>query len=230
MSYSPATAITPAREQSSLDPDAVVRCLAHELRQPLATIESISHYLNMVLPRTEAKARRQLAKLQDEVRNMHWALADAEHLLEAPPVNLHLLDLTEVVSRNLSEWAPAEAAGLHFRLEPDLPLVQLDLAQMQRLLRNVVVLFQRVSAPDRSIVVRTYGAGSEIVLEIASEALEYSAEDVTPLFEPSGLGRPPLPALAIANARRIAQMHGARVEAKTDPPHGLTLSIAFPAA
>jgi signal transduction histidine kinase len=230
MSYSGATAATPAREQNSHDPAAVVRCLADELRQPLARIESITHYLDMVLPRTEAKARKHLAKLRHEVRNMHWTLGDAAHLLETPPLNLHLLDLTEVVTRNLSEWAPAEAARLNFRLEPDLPLVQLDLAQMQRLLRNVVAFFQRVSAPNQSIVVRTYGAESEVVLEIASEVLEYSAADMAPLLGPFGSDSPPLQALAIATARRIAEEHGARTEAKMDSPHGLTLSIAFPAA
>jgi K+-sensing histidine kinase KdpD len=161
---------------------------------------------------------------------MHWTLGDAAHLLEAPPLNLHLLDLTEVVSRNLSEWAPAEAAGLNFRLEPNLPLVQLDLARMQRLLRNVVAFFQRVSAPNQPIVVRTYGAKSEVVLEIASETLEYSAADMAPLFAPFGSDSPPLQELAIATARKIAEEHGARTEAKTDPPRGLTLSIAFPAA
>jgi signal transduction histidine kinase len=209
----------PARQQQPHDPAAVVRHLAQELRQPLDTIESISHYLNMVLPRTEAKARRQLTKLQDEVRHVHWILADALHFLQAAPLNLHLLDLTEVVSKNLSEWSPVEGAGLTFELTPDLPPVRVDLDQMQHLLRNAVAFFRRMSMPGRSIVLRTYGAGDEVVLEIASEALQFTPEDLEP---GSGFG--------LAGARRIAEAHGARVGVRPHPPHSLTLSIAFPAA
>lgn len=220
----------PAREQQPHDPAAVVRHLAQELRQPLGTIESISHYLNMVLPRTEAKARRQLAKLQDEVRHMHWILADALHFLQAAPLNPHLLDLTEVVSKDLSEWNPLEGAGLEFRLEPDLPLVQLDLEQMQHLLRNTVGFFRRVSTSGRPILLRTYSAGGEVVLEISSEALEFTPEDLDPIFEPLESPFPAGPGFALASARKIAEAHGARLDATSDPPHTLTLSFAFPPA
>jgi len=218
----------PAREQQAHDPAAVVRHLARELRQPLGTVESISHYLNMVLPRTEAKARRQLTKLQDEVQQMHWILADALHFLQASPLKTQLVDLTEVVSKNLSEWSPAEGSGLSFDLEPDLPAVQLDLDQMRHLLRNLAGFFRRVSAPGRTAVLRTYSARGEVVLEFASSALNYTPDDVEPLSANNGQGFPASPGLALAGARKIAEAHGARVEVEADPPRRLRLSIAFP--
>jgi signal transduction histidine kinase len=230
MSPSLATAAMPAREQQPHEPATVVRRLAQELRQPLATIESISHYLNMVLPRTEAKARRQLSKLQDEVRHMHWILADALHFLQAAPLNLHLLDLTEVVSKNLSEWSSREGVSLEFDLDPDLPLAQLDLEQMQHLLRNSVTFFRRISTAGRPVRLRTYSAAGEVALEITSEALEFAPEDLEPLFEPFEEHFPAGSGLALASARKIAEAHGARVSVTSDPPKRLTLSIAFPAA
>jgi nitrogen-specific signal transduction histidine kinase len=58
--------VAAAAEGPAYDSAEIVRRLAHELRQPLSTIESIAFYLEMILPRTEAKARRQLRKLQQE--------------------------------------------------------------------------------------------------------------------------------------------------------------------
>lgn len=217
-------------EMPTYDPATIVRHLSQELRQPLGAVESIAHYLNMVLPRTETKARRQLGKLQDEVRHMQWILADAIHYFQAVPPNTHLLDLTEVVARDLSEWSPADGVGLSFTLVPDLPLVFLDLEQMQHLLRNIVAFFRRVSAPGQSIYLETSKVEDRVCLKITSASLEYSAEDIQPLFEPFGERLPAGTGLALASARRIAEAHGAEIETKSDPPHSLALTISFPPA
>jgi signal transduction histidine kinase len=231
MSDSNASApVTAQEEMPPYDPATIVRHLGQELRQPLGTVESIAHYLNMVLPRTEAKARRQLGKLQEEIRHMQWILADAMHFFQAVPANTHLMDLTEVVARDLSEWSPADGVGLSFTLQPDLPLVLLDLEQMQHLLRNIVAFFRRVSAPGQAIHLETSASGNEVCLKIASTSLEYSAEDIEPWFEPFGERFPAGIGLALASARKIAEAHGARIEAKSDPPHSLELLISFPPA
>ncbi len=220
----------PVEEIAPYDPVTVVRHLRQELRHPLSTIESIAHYLNMVLPRTEAKARRQLGKLQEEVRQIQWVLADTAHFLQGAPPNAHLLDLTEVVARSLSEWNPEDGAGLSFALQPDLPLVYLDLEQMQHLLRNAVAFFRRISAPGRSVHLETLSAGEHVVLRVASASLEFSPEDIEPLFEPFGSRFPAGTGLALASARMIAEAHGAAIDVTSDPPHSLTLLISFPKA
>jgi signal transduction histidine kinase len=230
MSQSTAIGDAHVEEMAPYEPATVVRHLGQELRRPLSTIESITHYLNMVLPRTEAKARRQLGKLQEEVHHMQWILADAVHFLQAAPLKTHLADLTEVVARDLSEWSPADGAGLSFTLQPDLPLVHLDLEQMQHLLRNIVMFMRRVSAPGPSVHLETYGSGEHVILKIMSTSLEYSAEDIEPLFEPFGARFPEGTGLALASARRIAEAHGAGIQTESDPPHSLTLLISFPRA
>lgn len=220
----------PVREQEPHDPAAVVQHLAEEFRQPLGTIESIAHYLGMVLPRGETQARRQLGRLQDEVRQMHWILAETLYFSRAAALNVQRLDLTEAVSRDLPEWSPAEGAGLSFDLGANLPPVWLDLGQVQHLLRGIVAFFRRVSAPGGLIALRTYGAKGEVVLEISSEMLEYSAEDIQPLFDPFDSHLRAGSGLGLASARRIAEAHGGCVQAISAPPHSLTLSIAFPVA
>ena len=217
-------------EMAPYEPATVVRHLRQELRHPLTAIESIAAYLNMVLPRTEGKARRQLGKLQEEVRQIQWVLADAAHFLQDAPPNTHLLDLTEVVARNLSEWNPVDGAGLSFALQPELPLVHLDLEQIQHLLRNIVAFFRRISAPGRSVHLETLAAGDQVMLKITSSSLQYSTEDVEPLFEPFGERFPAGTGLALASARKIAEAHGGRIEMASDPPHTLTLLISFPKA
>lgn len=223
-----AAAAAPAVEKPAYEPATVVRHVAHELRQPLSTIESIAFYLDLVLPRAEGKARRQLAKLQLEVRQINWILSDTIHFLQAAPLQLHLLDLTEVVSKNLSEWNTLHGAGTCLRLEQDLPQVWLDLEQIQHLLRNVVAFFGRFSPPEHSIVLRTYAANDAVMLEITSSAPECGTTDLQPLFEPFDSRLPGGSGLGLASVRKIAEAHGARLEVHNNPAGTISLTVAFP--
>lgn len=218
-----------AVEQPAYDLATVVRHITHELRQPLSTIESIAFYLEMVLPRTEGKARRQLTKLQQEVHQINWILSDAIHFLRAAPLDPRPLDLTEVVSRSLSEWDTLQGAGLCLRLEQDLPLVRLDLEQIQHMLRNIVAFFGRFSSPEHSIVLRTYAADDAAVLEITSTAPECATTDLEPLFEPFDSRLPGGSGLGLASVRKIAEAHGARIEVHHNPAGTISLVVTFPA-
>ena len=63
----------------------VVRLIAHDLRQPLSTIESIAYYLSLVLPRgtgEEAKIHEQLQQIQQLVEQSSWILTSGVQLTD----------------------------------------------------------------------------------------------------------------------------------------------------
>lgn len=222
-----AGAAVAAAEKPVYEPAEIVRHIAHELRQPLNTIESIAFYLEMVLPRTEGKGRRQLGKLQQEIHQINWILADAMHFLQAAPLRLELLDLSEVVSKGLLEWRSEDGAGVCLRLQDGLQPVWLDLQQTEHMLRNIVAFFGRVCRPGCNIVIRTYGGAHDTVLEVTAAAGDYPAEDLSPFFEPFNSRLPAGSGLGLASVRRIAETHSARIELQPGPPD-VSLVIAYP--
>jgi two-component system sensor histidine kinase TctE len=106
--------------------------------------------------------------------------------------------------------------------------VRLDLEQTQHLLRNLVAFFGRLSAPQRSMILRTGAAGDEVILEIAAQLPEGSSADLDPLFRPFDSHLPDGSGLGLASVRRIAEAHGARLQAGSIPVGGISLVIAFP--
>jgi len=216
--------------ESVYHPAAVVRHLARELREPLSAIDSIACYLDIVLPRADTKGRRQLAKLRQEVRQINWILSDAVHFLRAAPLRLEALDLSEVLSRALSEWRAPDGPSVALDLQRRLPLVNLDLEQVQHMLRNLVAFFGRFSSSERPISVRVYTFENTVKLEVKAETPQCSPADVQPLFDPFESNLPGGAGLGLASVRRIAEAHGARVDAATDPPGTLALTITFPPA
>jgi len=210
-------------------PATVVRHIAHELRQPLSAIESIAFYLEMVLPRTDGKARRQLAKLSRRFARINWILCDALHFLRAAPLELQLLDLTEVVLQSLSEWGTLDGADIRLKLERDLPLVRWDLEQTQHLLRNLVAFFGRLSAQQRPLILRTAPAGDEVdSRDRCATAGGFSAD-----LEPLSAFRSALPdgsGLGLASVRKIAEATAPACRPSTSQAGGISLVIAFPPA
>ncbi|MFX9031495.1 hypothetical protein ABTN13_20425, partial [Acinetobacter baumannii] len=70
-------------EERSSDATTMVRQIAHELRQPLSTIESIAYYLDLILPRDEPRARQQVERLQRLVEQSNWIVANAVNFVQA---------------------------------------------------------------------------------------------------------------------------------------------------
>src|SRR5258708_8339766 len=73
----------PTMEPETGSLSTVLRHLAHELRQPLSTIESTAFYLGMILPETESRARQQVDKLQRLVQQVNAILSDTLALSES---------------------------------------------------------------------------------------------------------------------------------------------------
>ena len=84
----------------------IMSVLVHDLRQPLSVIDACADYLNLVLPVTDRRSRKQLELLQEQVgeanRIMHEALLKM-HYADAPPAP----EVPGASSRSLTNAASA---------------------------------------------------------------------------------------------------------------------------
>ena len=226
----PALSKTPREDAIAYDTPEVVRHLAHELRQPLSTIESIAYYLEIVLPRDSGKVRHQLEKLQQVVQQTSWILSDAVHFLQASPPSPQLVDLNELISESISESARGERVWAPTELSGGQALVRLDLEQGRHLVHNLLVFFRQLSGADSELKVRTSAVDGEVHLEVSSTALECSVAELESMFEPFSPHLPAGSGLALASVRRITEVHGARIEFHSGPERRISLLVAFPLA
>lgn len=230
------TGAVPARSKPTpegaitYDTPEVVRHLAHELRQPLSTIETIAYYLEIVLPRDNGKVRHQLEKLQEVVQQTSWILSDAVHFLQASPPSPQLVDLNELLSESISESARGERVWASIELSAGRVLVRLDPEQGRHLVHNLLVFFRQLSSPDSELKVRTSAVDAEVHLEVSSTGLECSVAELESMLEPFNSHLPAGSGLALASVRRITEVHGGRIEFHSGPEQRMSLLVAFPLA
>ena len=203
-------------------PQVALQMIAHELRQPLSTIESIAYYLGLVLPRGDDRARQQVARLQQLVEQSNWILTCGLQLADQTPLAPEPLDLEELITQTISARTPQGDPQPRLELSGALPLVRLDPGRGRALIENLLALFLQIGSEIHPVRLRTSvteaGGTGGVLLEISTAAPGYRSE--------TSLG--PGSALGLECARRIVDAHGGSLTVDVDPVSGIHLRAVLP--
>ncbi len=143
-----------------------LRDIAHDLRQPLSTIEAIAYYLTLVLPRDDEKTHEQLDRLQHLVEQSNWILSNGLHLADVATPAPASVDMEELIAQTLSSHP---GPGIRLDLCGSLPRIQADQGMARSLIENLLTLFRQISTEQHPATLRTSYANG-VVIEISTEA------------------------------------------------------------
>jgi len=213
----------------NLDAAQVVRHLAHEIRQPLSTLESLAFLLDIALDQPGASAREHVAKIRQQVDEASSILDDAVHYVQACPLAPAPLALNQLLAMALAERPAGGGVGLHLDLSPEPCEASLDRKQALHLARHLLALATRLSRRDSSVHVSTERRGGEVRLKLAWFGDHRSIEELWRRFEPLSSDAPPGGALSLASARRIVEAHGGELEIYGGPDGRAVVAVKFAA-
>ena len=217
-------------EHSMPDTAAVLRQIAHQLRQPLSAIEAIAYYLSLTLPPGETRALEQLEILQRLVQDTDVILSDAVHFLGASPSHPMLADLKDLVADAISQLQPFESQPPRVEYGVGPAPVLVDSAQATHAVRNLVSYLRQLAPDGEDVELAVSATEFEAKLAIQVATSVCTVAEVKLLLDPqhphlgSGSG------LAMASVRRIIDAHGGRIAVENQPPGGIRLTVIFPVA
>lgn len=218
-----ATAALRAQQQAK---DRFIATLSHELRNPLAAIQSVVELLALDTladhPALQVLQRQTtaLVRMTDDLLDASRALTGKLTLVRRP------LDLREIVEETAADVA-AEFAGsgraLRVSLPPDPVPVRGDRVRLAQLLANLVSNARKYTEPGARIEVGLARDGGDAVLTVADDGIGFPPALTDSLFEVftravpagttvSGLG------LGLAVVRSICELHEGTVTAHSDGP------------
>jgi hypothetical protein len=201
----PAVLVSSVSPQSPAGSPAVVRHFVHELRQPLSAMESIAHYLAIILQDSDSRVQEELAKLKQLVAEANGVLADMLHTMQAAAVRLEPADLNELILAFLTRHplAPFEASG------EGAMLVRVDSGHISHLLGRLIQVVRGVAAGE-GLAFRTFADHGMAALELAFTASAPRFARLRDLMQGGGLEGGP--GLALASMARILEVHGGTLE------------------
>jgi len=210
---------------------ALLRAVSHDLRSPLTAILASADALASPGLSLEAEDRLGLAEtIRAEATRLDRVVEQLLDLsrLEAGAAEPHreLWHVDELVGQALAGLG-AEAARVRLDIGSDTPPVEVDAAQVERVLANLLENALRYSPPGSQVLLRVERGATELRIHVIDTGAGLPDEQRDALFQPfrrgmaghgSGLG--------LAIARGFAEANGGRLWAQDDPGGGhLVLSL-----
>src|SRR5439155_19065987 len=220
----------------------LLRDIAHELRQPLSTIESVAYYLTLIVPPEDEKVQEQLARLQQLVEQSNWILTSGlqDELLETceqlveqsnwiltsglqvadpSPASPEPVDLEGFIRETIADQPAPGNLPVRLEFAGNLRLVRLDAGLGRALIENVWMLFRQLSTEQHPMTMRTSTADNGgAVLEVATTTPGYRS--------PAAHGAGTI--LSLQSPRKIVEAHGDSLEFEVDSAPVIRLLMVLP--
>jgi len=217
----------------------VARRVAHEIKNPLTPMALSAERLGRQLDRLQIPPENSrilyecagtISRSVESVKTLVDEFSQFARFPAAQPVRS---DLNDVV-RSALEIFNGRLDGIEIRVQlaPDLPAVNIDRDQFQRVVVNLVdnaAEAMQDSLVKRLLISTQAGAAETVELVIADTGCGVSAEEKEKLFLPyfSTKGRGTGLGLAIVN--HILSDHGAQIRVEDNQPAGARFTIEVPA-
>jgi PAS domain S-box-containing protein len=204
-----------------------IAMLAHELRNPLAPIRSAVNLLQR-LPAGDPVQQELLSTVERQSAHLTRIVDDMLDIARitrgALSLERHAMDLAQAVERAVEIAAPGiQEAGHVLRFEPPAaPLyVNGDLARVTQIVANLLTNATRFTPAGGRITVKMRQEGVEAVVSVEDTGRGIPADSLQSIFGMFVQGKEPIHriggglGIGLALARRIAELHGGRVEARS---------------
>jgi two-component system, OmpR family, phosphate regulon sensor histidine kinase PhoR len=215
--------------------------VSHELRTPLSILRG---YIEVLLDEPDTSGEelaRILSIMERHSKRLQRLVNDLLSLaqLESSQAKLELsrVRVDELFNNLIRDWKERLAAK-NLKMIVDLPLEGLTLhadgTRLEEVLHNLVDNAVKFSREKGQIQLRAGRRGSDVVLSVADNGPGISKEHLPRIFERfyradkarsrelGGTG------LGLAIVKHIAQLHGGRVEAESEPGRGTTIRVVMP--
>jgi len=215
--------------------------IAHEVRQPLASIVSNgSAALRWLLhePAEMDEATLAIERVVDEgsragdvIQRLRELATRGQPRIERFQVNEAVEEAISLVKSELAN----EQISLVRKLAPALPTVLGDRVQVAQVILNLVLnaieAMAEVAGATRQIVIASQLHETAMVLvSVADLGRGFDPQLLGSIFDPFATTKPEGMGLGLSMSRTIVEQHGGRLWASENEPHGATLSFTLPAA
>jgi signal transduction histidine kinase len=209
--------------------------LAHDLRNPLASISGALVVLTGELP-TNQHQQALLGEIQAQIARMNRTLTDLLWHARPPTPQYLLVNVNDVVEESLRLLPLASGAGIEIvrELEPDLPPLRLDPNLLHQALLNILVNARQAMPDGGRLVVHSAlrwdpsGTAEVVEVQITDTGVGIPPEDLTRIFQPFFTTKAQGTGLGLPIAARIVEQHGGRLAVASKPGRGTTFRVTLP--
>lgn len=208
--------------------------VAHEVKNPLASIKGAAQFVEKDLGETKPESREYLKLLVGEVDRLNGVVED--FLTFARPLEPRRQDVpvNGMLANFLKLQVPSMPAGVTVEtaFAEDLPPIAADPQLLRHAVSNVFKNAVEAVGPAGTVTVRTRPVTSAmrayVAIEIADTGPGVRMEDVEQIFQPFYTTKSKGTGLGLAIAKRIVESHGGEIGVEAVAPRGCRFTLVLP--
>ena len=204
--------------------------LAHEIRNPLASIEGAAA---VVQRETESEERRRefLDIIRKESRRLNRLLTSFLDFAKPRQPNLEiveieaLLDSVIILARHTGDGARLE---LRKQIEPGLTTIECDAEQLKQVLLNLIMNAIQAMPHGGSVVLAAQRNETKVTIDVRDQGQGIKEGNLDRVFDPFFTTKENGSGLGLSIAHQIIRQHGGMLTIQRNSPHGVTARISLP--
>lgn len=214
----------------------LARWMAHEIRNPLSSLN-----INIELLRDELREEIHLAQKEEiqsllnfisyETLRLENNLKEFLDFNRLPPLRFEWVQLNEVldsIAHLLRPDAQMKNARLEVHFQKNLPLVKIDVSQINLAVSNLLINSIQAVSERGEIHLTTRGSKKNVFIIIQDNGVGISKEHLPKIFDFMFSTKPTGSGLGLSIAKKIISDHHGEITVKSEVNRGATFRIRLP--
>jgi signal transduction histidine kinase len=204
--------------------------LAHEIRNPLASIAGAASILRRSEP-LDAKSAKCLDIIESECKRLNGLLTTFLNFARPRPPQLQSVTVDSILDGVIALAQHAigsKNVDFRRRIAAGMPVIECDPEQMTQVLLNLVINATEASEAGATVTLIADRTDESVRIRVADEGCGVPPEDIDKLFNPFFTTKESGTGLGLPVAHQIVGQMGGLLTAARNPSGGMTFSIEFP--
>ncbi len=208
----------------------VTAIVAHEIRNPLATIGGFAQAISRQ-PDDDSRIQRNANIIAEEVQRLEQIL---QNLLDftkpvRPELVLHdVQPIIESIAEMISQEVADSGVELVVEVQPGLPEIYLDERQLRQIILNLTKNAVEAMPGGGRLLISAQKSDNNVEISVSDTGKGIPAEYREEIFDTFFTTKRTGTGLGLSLTRRIVQEHGGELYVSSQPGEGSTFDIAFP--
>ena len=205
--------------------------VAHEIRNPLGTIEGFARLLRRDLSGMPEHLRL-AERIVEGAQNLNYVISNL--LTYARPMRLQMSDvpvarLFEYCRETLSDRASRAGAELEIQAVPSDLRARGDERQLAQVLLNLGInAIEACGSGQGRVSLEAHGGKKSILLRVRDNGCGMSPETMEKVFDPFFTQKEGGTGLGLSLTKKIVDAHGGEIAMESEPGKGTTMTVTLP--
>lgn len=203
--------------------------LAHELRNPMATIRTSAEMLTRQLGAENDVAREMAGFIGSEVDRANSLITRFLQFARPLQLRLETADITQTLDRAVA-LVEREAAGvaIYKNYEPDIPPFPFDAELLERVFYNLLLNAAQATTPGGAVTLKLRASDGTAEISVIDRGVGIDPAQRDSIFNPFFTTKPQGVGLGLAIVSKIVDEHGGKIAVESEPGKGSIFCVLLP--